>query len=126
RETEFEKEQREYKQKVTHVSAYFCLIFFFFPKQELEQLERVLEKQMQNLIETQEKERIKLLRSQIQQEKDLQHNQHEEQDALLKDLHGKMLILHRKHCIEEEEFQRQLEAQTLSLLQEQQRQHGQL
>lgn len=37
-----------------------------------------------------------------------------------------MLIQHREHCLEEEEFQRQLEAQTLSLLQEQQRQHVQL
>jgi hypothetical protein len=48
-----------------------------------------------------------------------QNLQHEEQVAMLKELHGKMQILHRQHCIEEEEFQKQLETQTLQLMQQQ-------
>jgi len=44
----------------------------------------------------------------------------------LKELHGKLLILNRQHCIEEEEFQRQIESQTLTLLQEHHKQQIQM
>lgn len=57
------------------------------------------------MIEVHEKERRNLDLEQIQQEKQLQHDQHEEQLKTLKEIHGKLLVLHRQHCIEEEEFQ---------------------
>ena len=84
-------------------------------EQEEKELQQVQERQYLNLVESLEREHRALQQQHIAQDKKMQAEHHAEQLNLLKELHGKLLVLHKQHCIEQDEFQRQLETQTLGL-----------
>eukprot|EP01114_Cavostelium_apophysatum_P003871 TRINITY_DN1400_c0_g1_i4.p1 TRINITY_DN1400_c0_g1~~TRINITY_DN1400_c0_g1_i4.p1 ORF type:complete len:1584 (-),score=580.27 TRINITY_DN1400_c0_g1_i4:69-4820(-) len=127
---EVEKLQREKKEHYREMIAQKEKEFedYMQAERQLEedQLIHVQQRQLKNLIDTHERERRNLHHIHINEEKQLQVEHHVEQAKLTKELHGRILVLNKQQSIEEDEFQRDIEAQTLHLLLEHHKQQIQL